>query len=71
MNNDYQKWLNGNDCCCANNFIHIETSDCNRQDVCNCEQILLELSNLHTDYLALKDDINELSGKVETLIVGT
>ena len=71
MNKSYQKWLAGNDCCCGNNFIHIETSDCNKQDVCNCEQILLELSNLHTDYLALKDDINELSGKVETLIVGT
>lgn len=65
MNNDYQKWLAG-DCCCANNFIHIETPDCGRQDVCDCERILLEISNLHTDDLVLQEEIDELSGQVET-----
>ena len=65
MNNDYQKWLAG-DCCCANNFIHIETPDCGRQDVCECERILLEISNLHTDDAILQEEIDDLSGQVET-----
>lgn len=64
MNNDYQKWLAGEGCCNAHNFIHIETPDCGRQDVCDCERILLEISNLHTDDLVLQEQIDELSGDV-------
>lgn len=64
MNNAYQKWLAGEGCCNANNFIHIETSDCKKEDVCECERILLEISNLHTDDLVLQEQIDELSGDV-------
>lgn len=64
MNNAYQKWLAGEGCCNAHNFIHIETSDCKKEDVCECERILLEISNLHTDDLVLQEQIDELSGDV-------
>ncbi len=67
MNNAYQKWLAGEGCCNAHNFINIEIPDCDRHDVCDCENILLQISNLHTDDLTLQDEIDELSGKVETL----
>ena len=51
--NDYNKWLS-NDCCCGgyNNNCTAHT------EVCDCENILLEISNLHTD-------INVVSGEVE------
>lgn len=66
MNNNYQKWLAGDGCCNAHNFIHIEKPDCKKQDVCDCEHILLEVSNLHTDDLVLQEQIDDLSGEVET-----
>ena len=66
MNNAYQKWLAGEGCCNAHNFIHIETSDCKKQDVCECERILLEISNLHTDDAILQEEIDDLSGQVES-----
>ena len=64
MRNAYDKWLAGEGCCNANNFIHIETSDCKKEDVCECERILLEISNLHTDDLVLQEQIDEISGDV-------
>lgn len=64
MRNAYDKWLAGEGCCNAHNFVHIETSDCKKQDVCDCEHILLEISNLHTDDLVLQGEIDELSGDV-------
>lgn len=67
MNNAYQKWLAGEGCCGAHNFINIEIPDCDKHDVCDCENILLEISKLHTDDEILQEEIDELSGKVETL----
>lgn len=64
MRNAYDKWLAGEGCCNAHNFVHIETSDCKKEDVCECERILLEISNLHTDDLVLQEQIDELSGDV-------
>lgn len=64
---DYQKWLNGDSCSCANNFIHIESADCKKKDVCDCENILLELSKQHTDDLTLQDEIDYVSGAVDTV----
>ena len=71
MNNAYQKWLAGEGCCNAHNFIHIETSDCKKQDVCECERILLEISNLHTDDAILQEEIDDLSGQVESKLDAT
>lgn len=67
MRNSYDKWLAGEGCCNANNFIHIEIPDCDKHDVCDCENILLEISKLHTDDEILQEEIDELSGNVETL----
>lgn len=64
MRNAYDKWLAGEGCCNANNFIHIESADCKKEDVCECERILLEISNLHTDDLVLQEQIDEISGDV-------
>lgn len=66
MRNAYDKWLAGEGCC-NSNYVHIETSDCKKEDVCECERILMEISNLHTDDLVLQEEIDELSGKVETI----
>ena len=60
MNNEYQKWLSVDDCCCGG-FIHIEPCD-KHKDVCDCENILLEISKLHTDDEVLQEQIDELSG---------
>lgn len=60
MNNEYQKWLSGDDCCCGG-FIHIEPCD-KHKDVCDCDNILLEISKLHTDDEVLQEQIDELSG---------
>ena len=60
MNNEYQKWLSGDDCCCGG-FIHIEPCP-SHKDVCDCENILLEISKLHTDDEVLQEQIDELSG---------
>ena len=55
---NYLNWLNGNDCC-------QQTRDCGCEyiNLCDCDEILLELSKLHTDDLILQDLIDELSGK--------
>lgn len=66
MRNAYDKWLAGEGCCNANNFIHIESADCKNEDVCECERILLEISNLHTDDLVLQEQIDYVSGVTDT-----
>ena len=63
MNNAYQKWLAGEGCCNAHNFINIETPDCDKHDVCDCENILLEISKLHTDDEILQEEIDAISGE--------
>ena len=55
----YNEWLNG--CGCQGGVRPISGSDS-----CDCDSILLEISNLHTDDGILQDEIDELSGKVET-----
>ena len=61
-NINYNQWINGNDCC-KNNC----GGDCDcHKDVCDCENILLELSKQHTDDLILQEEIDDLSGKVDT-----
>ena len=54
---NYYQWLNGDNCC--------QQRDCGCEDInpCDCDEILLELSKLHTDDLTLQDLIDELSGK--------
>ena len=61
-NVSYKQWLYGNDCCQP-----INDCGCKDKDVCDCENILLEISKLHTDDEILQDEIDELSGKVETV----
>lgn len=56
---NYYQWLNGG--CGCNGVRHISgTNDC------DCDQILLEISNLHTDDEVLQDEIDDLSGDVAT-----
>ncbi len=70
MNNAYQKWLAGEGCCNAHNFINIEVPDCGREDVCDCENILEQISNLHTDDGILQEEIDYVSGVVDTISGG-
>lgn len=58
---NYRQWLYGNRCC-----EQINDCGCSGKDVCNCEEILLEISKLHTDDEILQDEIDDLSGEVET-----
>lgn len=55
---NYYQWLDGDNCC-------QQTRGCGCEDInpCDCDEILLELSKLHTDDLILQDLIDELSGK--------
>ena len=54
-NINYIQWITGNDCC-KNNC----DGDCNcHKDVCDCENILLEISKLHTDDEILQDEIDD------------
>lgn len=56
---NYYQWINGG--CGCNGVRHISgTNDC------DCDQILLEISNLHTDDEVLQDEIDDLSGDVAT-----
>ncbi len=60
---NYYQWLNGG--CGCNGVRHISgTNDC------DCDQILLEISNLHTDDEVLQDEIDDLSGVVATISGG-
>lgn len=55
-NINYIQWITGNDCC-KNNC----DGDCNcHKDVCDCENILLEISKLHTDDEILQDEIDDI-----------
>lgn len=49
------------DCDCENNFIHIDCG-CKSKDVCECENILLEISKLKTQDTVLQREIDEISG---------
>lgn len=59
---DYNRWINGNGCCGANNFIHIEHDCTGHSDACSCENLLLEISKLWTNDEILQDEIDALSG---------
>lgn len=55
----YYEWLNSKGCGCNNG--------CKDINPCSCDEILLEISNLHTDDQVLQTEIDDLSGKVETI----
>jgi hypothetical protein len=59
MNNDYQKWLSGQNCC--SDYVKIEPCD-KHKDVCDCDNILLEISKLQTNDEILQEEIDNLSG---------
>lgn len=59
---DYNRWINGDGCCGANNFIHIEHDCTGHSDACSCENLLLEISKLWTNDEILQDEIDALSG---------
>ena len=52
MNNAYQKWLAGEGCCNAHNFIHIETSD---------EIQTVEVVNIHGQKVISKGNVNTIN----------
>ena len=62
---NYREWINGNGCCQPTN-----NCGCGGKDVCNCEEILLEISKLHTDDEILQDEIDSVSGVVDTISGG-
>lgn len=62
---NYREWINGNGCCQPTN-----NCGCGGKDVCNCEEILLEISKLHTDDEILQDEIDYVSGVVDTISGG-
>lgn len=49
------------DCDCENNFIHIDCG-CKPKEVCECENILLEISKLKTQDTVLQREIDAISG---------
>lgn len=62
---NYREWINGNGCCQPTN-----NCGCGGKDVCDCEEILLEISKLHTDDEILQDEIDYVSGVVDTISGG-
>ena len=56
----YKQWIEGG-CGCES-----VTPCSKKQDVCDCENILLELSKQHTDDLILQDEIDYVSGITDT-----
>ena len=61
---DYNKeWEYGtpSDCDCENNFIHIDCG-CKSKEVCDCENILLEISKLKSEDVVLQREIDAISG---------
>lgn len=53
MNNNYYRWLYGDcGCGCNNGYKKIED--------CSCEQILLDISNIHTDINVLQEEIDDI-----------
>lgn len=59
-NVNYNEWLDGNNCC------QPMKKHCDGSDACSCDNILLEISKLHTDDEILQEKIDDLSGAVET-----
>ena len=53
---NYREWINGNGCCQPTN-----NCGCGGKDVCDCEEILLEISKLHTDDEILQDEIDDVA----------
>lgn len=49
------------DCDCENNFIHIDCG-CKQKEVCECENILLEISKLKSEDIVLQREIDAISG---------
>ncbi len=49
------------DCDCENNFIHVDCG-CKSKDVCECENILLEISKLKSEDIVLQREIDAISG---------
>ena len=62
---NYREWINGNGCCQPTN-----NCGCGGKDVCDCAEILLEISKLHTDDEILQDEIDYVSGVVDTISGG-
>lgn len=65
---EYNKeWEYGtpSDCDCQNNFIHVDCG-CKSKDVCECENILLEISRLKSEDIVLQREIDAISGVVDT-----
>ena len=60
---NYRQWLDGG-CGCNNR------NCCGDINPCDCDEILLEISNLHTDDEVLQDEIDDLSGVVATISGG-
>lgn len=61
---DYNKeWEYGTpvDCDCENNFIHVDCG-CKSKEVCECENILLEISKLKSEDIVLQREIDAISG---------
>lgn len=49
------------DCDCENNFIQVDCG-CKQKDVCECENILLEISKLKSEDVVLQREIDTISG---------
>ena len=65
---EYNKeWEYGtpSDCDCQNNFIQVDCG-CPKKDVCECENILLEISKLKSEDVVLQREIDAISGAVDT-----
>lgn len=63
MGMKYYEWLRGNNGCNCNNV-------CSDINPCSCDSLLLEISNLHTDDQVLQNEIDYVSGVVETISGG-
>lgn len=64
LNTNYEQWLWGS-CCCESHTTPI--GDCGDKEQCSCENILLEISNLHTTDNVLSGEVDE---KQDKLIAG-
>ena len=65
---EYNKeWEYGapSDCDCQNNFIEVDCG-CKSKEVCECENILLEISKLKSEDIVLQREIDAISGVVDT-----
>ena len=62
-----REWEYGtpSDCDCENNFIQVDCG-CKSKDVCECENILLEISKLKSEDIVLQREIDAISGVVDT-----